>query len=648
MKKLAIATAAALTALAAVCAWGAVPFANSPDWESADNRSTMGVALADFNGDGWQTTTGERKTGDGDRHVFYLDHYPALTITALRVKGAAVPRADYCFDSRAGWFSLKNAPADGARVEVDYKWSNRLDFFAGNENRDQRDYRDAVYFNRDGALEKTPSWLSTSRENSWRVKEADYDADGDVDVAVGYNESLKIYKNTGTGLEGTPSWSTSFPGGWVQQFAWGDVDNDGYLELAVADMGSSFKLYKNNAGTLEKTPSWSATYEYPYCVAWGDVDGDGDMDLAGGTYADTVTSGGFMYLFENNNGSLASTHYWQNDPPRGRCSAPAWGDVNGDGWLDLLKGICGRGGMEQDPYADIYYSDRGVLPKKPSWESGYYAFCNNSCFADADADGLLDLIQSTGGCITGYFHERGTLTKQPTWDVSLDPSGTFDCRVGDVDADGYPDVAVACVVVPGYPTSGPNQLFLNRCDIGVHVKNFTAAPASKAVALRWEVNEAVGGFNLLREVKAANAATEPAKINDKLITGRSPYRYLDADVIPGTPYRYWLEVVPLAGPAELHGPAECTVGRKASFALAQNVPNPARSVTTVAFSVPATCDATLAIYDLAGRKVASRVVSAKAGGNEVEVDLSSLAPGVYTYRLEAAGEAASKRMVVIR
>ncbi len=649
MRKLAITTAAALTALAAFCVWGAVPFGGSPDWESADNRSTVEIALADFNGDGWQVTKSERTTGDGDRHVFYLRHYPALTITAVRVKGTAVPRADYCFDSRAGWFSLKNAPADGARVEVDYKWSNRLDFFAGNEERAQTDNRDVIYFNRDGALEKTPSWLSTARVDTWTVMEADYDADGDVDVAIGGDEFIKIYKNTGTGLEGTPSWSAALPGGWAACFAWGDVDNDGYLELAVVDSyADKFYVFKNNAGTLEKSPSWSVGYSDANHVAWGDADGDGDMDLAGGTRVGLGVPEGFVYLFRNNNGTLAGTHYWKNDPPAGRCNALAWGDVNDDGWLDLLKGICGRGGMEQDPYADIYYSDRGVLPKTPSWESGYYTHCNNSCLADADADGLLDLIQSTGGAVIAYFRKRGNLMKQPSWVVSPNPYGTFDNRVGDVDADGYPDVAVGCIGVSAYPTGGPNQLFFNKCDIGIDVKDFAASPAAKGVALGWEVNEAVGGFNLLREVKAANAATEPARINDALITGRSPHRYLDEDVSSGTTYRYWLEVVPLAGPAELHGPAECTVGRKFSFALAQNVPNPARSVTTVAFSVAAACDAALAIYDLAGRKVASRVVSAQAGANEVEFDLSSLAPGVYAYRLEAGGDVAARRMVVVR
>ncbi len=649
MKKSAITTAAALTALAAFYTWGALPFGYEPDWESADNRATNEIALADFNGDGWRNTTGERSTGNGKRHVFYLKHWPALTIKAVRVNGKAVPRADYCFDSRAGWFSLKEAPAEGAGVKVDYKWSNRLDFFAGNETRAQTDNRDVIYFNRGGALEKTPSWLSTAREGTYTVKEADYDADGDVDVAIGGDGFIKIYKNTGTGLERTPSWTASEPQGSAACFAWGDVDNDGYLELAVADwLAQWFYVYKNDGGTLEKSPSWTTSYKDAHHVAWGDADGDGDMDLACATYAKEGVTEGFVYLFRNNNGSLAQTHYWKNYPPAGRCYALAWGDVNDDGWLDLVKGILGAG-KEHDRNADIYYSNRGVLPKTPSWESDIYTFCFASFLADADADGGLDLIQPTLGSVIGYFSNGAALPRSPSWLYAPGPPyGIMDARVGDVDADLYPDLVVGCSAATGYPTGGPNKLFLNRCDIGVHVKNFAASPAAKGVALRWEVNEAVGGFNLLREVKAANAATEPIKINNALITGRSPHRYLDADVIPGTPYRYWLEVVPLAGPAEVHGPAECTAGRRVSFALAQNVPNPARATTTVAFSAAAACDATIDIYDLAGRKVSSRAVAAKAGGNEVEVDVSALAPGVYTYRLEVGGDVAAKRMVVIR
>ncbi|UCH78489.1 MAG: T9SS type A sorting domain-containing protein [Candidatus Coatesbacteria bacterium] len=185
--------------------------------------------------------------------------------------------------------------------------------------------------------------------------------------------------------------------------------------------------------------------------------------------------------------------------------------------------------------------------------------------------------------------------------------------------------------------------------IGIDLISFRASPAgTKAVAVTWEVAERVAGFNLYRERASAAAASEPVKVNAKLITGRSPYRYRDAAVEAGNTYRYWLEVVPLAGAAERFGPVGCTVGGKTPFALAQNRPNPASTSTTVAFSVPGATEAELTVFDVAGRKVAAHTVQAKRGENEVALDVSTLAPGVYTYRLEAGGEAAARKMVVTR
>jgi hypothetical protein len=314
----------------------------------------------------------------------------------------------------------------------------------------------------------------------------------------------------------------------------------------------------------------------------------------------------------------------------------------------LVKGISG-GDANQDRYTDIYYSGRGTLPKTPSWECDYYTYCMYSFLLDADGDALLDLIQSDIRGIIGYFRKGGTLLRRPSWVYSAgEPYVISDIRVGDVNADGYPDVAAGCSCYAGNPTGGPNKLFLNKANIGITVRGFAAFASARGAALRWEVDEAVAGFNLYREVGNAEAASEPGKINAELITGRSPYRYLDAAVEAGKTYRYWVEVVPLGGAAERHGPVVCTVGAKASFALAQNRPNPASTSTTVAFAVPAACEAALTFFDVAGRKVATHTFRAKRGANEVALDISSLTPGVYTYRLEAGGEVTARRMVVTK
>jgi len=187
--------------------------------------------------------------------------------------------------------------------------------------------------------------------------------------------------------------------------------------------------------------------------------------------------------------------------------------------------------------------------------------------------------------------------------------------------------------------------------VGVELASFEGRAADGRAVLSWttasEYNHA--GFNLYRDAAGADSAR--VKVNDALIMGKSPYRYVDASVERGASYEYYLEDVDLNGKAKLHGPArvDMQAGVKASFALAQNHPNPARNSTTVAFSVPNACDATVTIFDIAGRKLAVPFAgSAKAGANEVSVDVSTLAPGVYTYRLEAGGEATARRMVVVK
>ena len=188
--------------------------------------------------------------------------------------------------------------------------------------------------------------------------------------------------------------------------------------------------------------------------------------------------------------------------------------------------------------------------------------------------------------------------------------------------------------------------------VGIELASFDGYARDGRAVLTWATASEYShaGFNLYRE--AAGAGDEGrVKINDALIVGKSPYKFVDDVVEAGASYKYYLEDVDLSGKGTLHGPVRVDMrgGAKTSFALAQNAPNPARTTTTFAFSVPVACDATLTVYDIAGRKVATPFAGAAAvGENEVAVDVSALAPGVYTYRLEAGGEAAAKRMVVVR
>ena len=78
-------------------------------------------------------------------------------------------------------------------------------------------------------------------------------------------------------------------------------------------------------------------------------------------------------------------------------------------------------------------------------------------------------------------------------------------------------------------------------------------------------------------------------------------------------------------------------------------PNPASSVTEFSYSLPEKASVQLSVYDLNGREVISLVKGHQDKGvHKVRADLSSLAPGVYYYLLQAGRYSGSEKMVVVR
>lgn len=79
-------------------------------------------------------------------------------------------------------------------------------------------------------------------------------------------------------------------------------------------------------------------------------------------------------------------------------------------------------------------------------------------------------------------------------------------------------------------------------------------------------------------------------------------------------------------------------------ALALSVANPVVGTATVRFAVPTSGDATLALYSLTGRRVATLATSS----GTATLDARGLAAGVYVLRLDAAGETLARLVTVVR
>lgn len=85
------------------------------------------------------------------------------------------------------------------------------------------------------------------------------------------------------------------------------------------------------------------------------------------------------------------------------------------------------------------------------------------------------------------------------------------------------------------------------------------------------------------------------------------------------------------------------------WSLAQNYPNPFNSSTTIAFTLPQASLATLKIFDLTGRQVATVTdENYAAGTHTVLFDASALPSGVYVYRLAAGDFRQSQKMIALK
>lgn len=260
-----------------------------------------------------------------------------------------------------------------------------------------------LYLNDHGLLQKTPVWESEaegSRSTAW----GDIDNDGDLDLAtVGAASGfVKLYINEGSLLENYASWTSgeTFAAS-VTAMAWGDVENDGASDLVVGGDFEYSLLFRNENHELAKFPSWYSSENNSTDgidgVAWGDVDGDGDLDLA------VANDDGPIELYINNHGTLESSPFWSaNDETS--ANAIAWGDIDNDGDLDLAS--CSS-------LISVYLNENGGISLNADWVSDNFNSNFDIAWGDIDGDSDLDLVVGTLVSIEIYINSFGQLSKAP-------------------------------------------------------------------------------------------------------------------------------------------------------------------------------------------------------------------------------------------
>ena len=86
-----------------------------------------------------------------------------------------------------------------------------------------------------------------------------------------------------------------------------------------------------------------------------------------------------------------------------------------------------------------------------------------------------------------------------------------------------------------------------------------------------------------------------------------------------------------------------------TYELSNNFPNPFNPSTTIRYQIPQDGIVTLKIYDILGSEVATLVNEEKVAGKyEVNFNATSLASGVYIYKIQAGGFISSKKMMLLK
>jgi uncharacterized repeat protein (TIGR01451 family) len=224
------------------------------------------------------------------------------------------------------------------------------------------------------------------------------DDDDDLDIALGiqFDQDL-IYYNDGDGIHFSIT-DTYCYDGWVMDQDFGDVDDDGDVDLAVVGIGPDFVCINDGTGHFTET-RWLAYRIDPgtWGVALGDADGDGDLDVAAGETTDYAIE---LYL---NNGHGYFTETLLIGPAWDSTGGLAWGDVDCDGDLDLATGNW----LQQTV---VYFNDPVTATDSITFSRkvflGTDSFGVNSvAFGDVDSDGDLDLaVGSDGGQNVVYLN----------------------------------------------------------------------------------------------------------------------------------------------------------------------------------------------------------------------------------------------------
>lgn len=477
----------------------------------------------------------------------------------------------------------------------------------------------------------------------------DLDRDGLDDVLLAHGDTTDVW--VGNGSSGL-SFAGRHIGGTALAAA--DVDASGGPDLLVADAtGLVHRRLNDGSGHLGALQPIGLTLPVnTRAVRAADLDRDGFAELVFGTDGGESDSIGIHWNLGGVFGEASRYPTGLPDPFfEVSLSFPGdfpIGDLDGNGYPDLLCVNATLAVHFGSLTSLVHAGPRTFLPPRHEltgldpWEG---------LTADFDGDGRDDvaiaLDEDTRSGVVQVYHAGpgGVLTAMHESTVYGMTAGhyTLTLAAGDWDGDRRIDLVAGNYHKPSLTFFRNLSPRLDPVAIAVSLVQAEARP--DGVTLAWFASDA-GFAGAVERARGDGAWTEVARV---AADGAGHIAWTDRDVVPGARVGYrlrWAE----GGSARRTAETWLDVPRDAPLALALHgaQPNPSRGAPVLAFTLPSAEPATLELFDVGGRRVASQHLNAPAPGRHA-LRLGAeraLAPGLYLARVTQAGRSAIARVVV--